>query len=68
MKYYLSSDQWNILLKKLGHSKRRLHEWNNIIQQQYHLSYSECKTQHDSGYWGVLEGDEHHITMFLLTL
>jgi len=77
MKYYLSNEQYNKLWDNTDLDKwdqdsayyqalsyqDRLKYWNS---NYYHtkLSYHES----DSGYYSIIEGDEHHITMFLLQL
>ena len=69
MIYYFTKQQFNAVFAdaSIAVTFQRIHHWNTNISPIYRLSYTEDPFQSDPGYWGKIEGDEKHITWFLLT-
>jgi hypothetical protein len=80
MKYYLTEDQWNNLpvwnISKNSNSLRlpdiqRVPIFREYMQSTFNLKYDELLGIANTdipGYWGFIEGEEKHITWFLLSL
>jgi hypothetical protein len=72
MIYYFDEPTYRAFWKRYPEiiwSRQRELEWAKNIGPIYHLNYFE--ESHDdtkAGFWGAIEGDEKHITWFLLQL
>ena len=72
MNYYLSIEEfkkfWKISLTNNNSYTARKDNWETNYKDKFKLEYIETPHNNVPGFYGVLTGSEHHITMFLLQL